>query len=273
MSLAFARERGNTETVIRTLNNLGLAHQALSADPVALNCFDEALQLSHRTFRKHDEANTLISLGNYYLEANQAAKAKECFEHALEVAREAEDIEMEEGSILSLGYAHRSLGTTGEIVGEFKAVAERAGEMQHYENLVGMLTFAGEVNLEEGECRASAEMFDQALMVAVVLSADRIEQLGSSFHDSKLLPEFTQVIVSICKAINQAILSRRVTDARELNDSLLYRLQQKAWGETGHVVRRFLNPISDYLAKLPPQSVGEFLAAAWRKDEGRPMEG
>lgn len=265
-SLAFAREHGNTSTVIRTLNNLGLAHQALSSAESALSCFDEALQLSQSTLRKHDEANTLISLGNYYLEVNQPDRAKEYFEHALAVARETEDVDMEEGSILSLAYAHRLLGTVDEIAGEFKIIAERAGELEHYENLTDMLTFAGESNLEEGECASSAEMFDQALIVAVALSVDRIEQLESTLRDQQLLPEFTKVVVSICKAIDRAVQDDRTSHAKEMHRCLTDRLETEVWGETGIMINKYLRPISDYLSRMPAQSLGEFLARAWGSD-------
>lgn len=262
-SLAFAREHGKTNTVIRTLNNLGLAHQALSSAESALSYFEEALQLSQSTLQKHDEANTLISLGNYCLEGNQPGKAKEYFERALTVAREAEDVDMEEGSMLSLAYAHRLLGTVDEITGEFKCIAERAGELKHYENLIDMLTFAGEINLEEGESAHSAEIFDQALMVAVALSVDRIGQLESILHDQQLLPEFTKVVASICKAIDLAIHDDRVADAKDMHHCLIDRLETEVWGETGKTINKYLRPISDYWSKMPAQSLGEFLTGAW----------
>ena len=120
--------------------------------------------------RKHEfgreEANTLISIGNFYLKSGKFAAAKNYFEQSLDVATRLENVEMEEAAMLSLALAHRRLGSFTEIEERFGSFAERAGELNHHEHLIKFLAIAGTVNLDEGGIAESVEMFEKAFLFA-----------------------------------------------------------------------------------------------------------
>jgi len=262
--LVSARQRGDIEDEVRTLNNLGLAYHALSQDQEALACFHDALELCRQHDLKHDESNALISLGNFHLEGGLPEKARGCYEQALTTAREAEDVYMEEGSVLSLAYAHRQLGTFDNVAEDFKAAAEQAGVLEHYENLLQFLTFAGEMNFEEGEAEAAAEMFEQALIVAAWIGHDRLQQLESRVEFDFHFSEFFDVIARIWVLVDKALQDGTDERAQTLYEVLMGNLQHSEfWGEDSSWIADLLRPIGDYLAKRPEQSVWEFLASAW----------
>ena len=266
-SLVSARQRGDIETEIMTLNNLGLAYRASSQDQDALDSFHNALTLSRQYYQKRKESNVLIDLGNHYLEGNQPEKAKKYYEQALIAARAAEDDDLEEGSMLSLSYTHRQLGTFDEIAEDFKAVAERAVELKHYENLVQFTTFAGEINLEEGDTEAAVEMFEFALTAALTLGYSRFQQFKSHSEAPALLPELIDVILRICVSVDEALQNDAPERAQALYDGLLDRLHDwESWDETGLWMIDYLKPIGSYLAELPEQSIREYVVAAWNSE-------
>jgi tetratricopeptide (TPR) repeat protein len=270
-SLAVARQRGDIDSEIGTLNNLGLAYRALARDREALECFHSALDLSRQSYRRHEESNVLISLGNFYLEGDQPEKAKDYYDQALIAARATGDSDIEEGSILSLAYAHRQLGTFDSIAEDFKVIAERAGTLKHYANLAQMLTFAGEVNLEEGAVDVAAETFEQALIVALEIGHDRIQQFESRMEKPSLVPEFFQVFARICASVDAALKRGATEQARAFYDELQDRLRNL--GEAGSWIADYLKPIRDYLAQRPERPIWEFLLGAWNDENHEPPVG
>jgi len=263
-SLEFSRQHGDIEDEIRTLNNLGLAYQALSQSQEALDCFKKALELSCQHYRRREESNVLISLGNFYLESGEPDRAKGYYEQALAAARATENADLEEGSVLSLAYAHRQLGTFDEIAEDFRAVAERAGALKHYDNLVQLLDLAGEINLEEGEPEAAAEMFEQALIVALGIGFDRFQEFESRAERPLLFPKLAGVLARICVSIDGALRRGAIDHTQAFYNSLLGKLQEAdRWGETGPLMVDYMKPIGDYLTERPDQPIGEFVAAAW----------
>ena len=263
-SLVSVRERGDIDGEIRTLNNLGLAYRASSQDQEALACFHDALELCRQHSLKHDESKALISLGNFYFEGKQPEKAKDYYEQALAAAHAAEDIHMEEGSVLSLAYAHRQLGTFEEIADDFKAVAERAGALEHYENLLQFLTFAGEMNFEEGETGVAAKMFEQALLVATWIGYDRLQKLKSHSEIHTHVLHLFDVMARICALVDEASHDDDVGErAQALYDTLIDNLRHSEfWDKDGSWIVDLLGPLGDYLSKRPEQSAWEFFLSA-----------
>lgn len=268
LSLASARQRADIDDEMRTLNNLGLAYQALSQKQEALRCFHGALDLGRHHYRKRDEANVLISIGNFYLEDGLPDRAKEYYEEALAAARVAEDTELEEGSILSLAYAHRELGTFDDIAEDFQAIGERASRLKHQDNVVDFLIFAGETNLAEREPAAAADMFEKALLVALELAGRRIEAYESRAPNVPTFPALFKVISRICVCVDEALRGDNVDHAQAFHDDLLTRLRTaESWGQFGLWMTDLLRPIGDYLDERPEQPIWEFVAGAWDQPE------
>lgn len=273
-SLTAARDRGDVEDEIRALNNLGLTHSALSQGEKALASFHNALELCRRHDLRHDEANLLIGLGNFSLNRELAQEARQYYEQALAVARAIGDIDIEEGSVLSLAYAHRKLGSLDEIEDDFKAVAERAGVLGHYHNLLQFLTFAGEWSFEEYEIDTAAEMFERALFVAMVIGSDRFQQLEPEIEGQSHFTELFNVIGRICDVIDKALQDGIADHAQALYDGLLHILEHsEPWQGSAPWIADILKPIGDYFAEHPEQSLWEFVASAWAgkdtEDAGR----
>ncbi|MCB9009681.1 MAG: hypothetical protein H6656_20340 [Ardenticatenaceae bacterium] len=258
-ALKVYREQANVKNQIQMLTELGLAHRGLLENQDALSCFFEALKLSRQNSRLSDESNILIKLGNYYLE-DEPEKAKEFYEQALNAARAAGDTNLEEGSVLSLCYAHRLLGTVEQIEDEFKTVGERAGELQHYDNLAQFCTLAGELNFDEGDIETSAEMFEQAIVAVFMAWYERWSQFDGG--EGEHLVKFSglgEIISAIFKCIERTLNQQNLVQAQEFHDQLLSKLQgSDYWESIEPIVTWFLEPIRNYFDEPAHQSFRDF---------------
>lgn len=224
--LDFARQHNNIEDQLRTLNNLGLAHAALSRKKTALEHFESALRLAHQHYRKQGAATALISLGNFYMDEEQPGHAKSYYEQAQEIALLTENIALEEDSVLSLAYAHRQLGTFEQIEEEFKRVAERASAFRHYERLIQFLILAGQINLvDEKEPEAAATSFEQALTIGLTMTLQRTIQFEKHTEQPELATEIRNVFQDICLAINDVLQTENWSLAREFYEILFDRVK------------------------------------------------
>jgi tetratricopeptide (TPR) repeat protein len=248
-SLEFARQHNDVDGHIITLNNLGLAYRTLSQAQEALTCFNEALELSRRHYRKRDESIVLISLGNFYLLDEQPDKAKHYYESALTVARAAEDTEWEENSILSLAYAHRQLGTFDSIAEDVKVVAEQALALKHYENSIKFLILGGKINLDEDEPESSAEMFEQALLIAFMFMHERLQQIGSRIELSSVAMGLREVVAGICDCIEDVLEKGNIRNAKAMYDSLINKFQRRS-KNVSEIITSCLRPVGEYLDKF-----------------------
>ena len=83
--------------------------------------------------------------------------------------------------MLSLAYAHFELGTFEEIQTEFERIAKQANELGHYENLIQFCTFVGQAHFEKGELDSAAQMFEQAIMVALMVGIEKNPKIRICF--------------------------------------------------------------------------------------------
>jgi nucleoside phosphorylase/tetratricopeptide (TPR) repeat protein len=262
-SLDFARENGDAVGEVYALNNLGLSYQGLSQQDEALKYFNEALSVARSHSLHRDEANTLISLGNFHLQ-DEPAVAKEYYEQALIAARAAEDVDMEEGAMLSLAYAHRKLGTTDEIAQELKAVAERANELGHNEHFVKFLVLAGEVNLEEGEAESAADMFEKALAFATLAMVRDLSQLGSEEDVRLRFPEWTHALGRLLASLQQALEDGKLELAGTFYRELLDKVQSAEYWGGNNFMLKYLLPIGEYISEPRDEPMWKYVTEAWR---------
>lgn len=265
LSAVLSRAKSNDDYggVVGTLNNLGLAYDEMGRDVEALRCWHEAVSFSRLHSLKRDEANTLISIGNFYLMSDQPAEAKGYYEQALSAARGDGDTDMEEGCILSLAHAHRKLGTFQGIEEEFKAAAERADKLRHYESLIKFLTLGGEVNLDEGESEASAEMFEQAFLFAFWRAVDVKQQFTHRDEDPRAGAEAGYVIRRILASVERSYEADKVAEAHKVVDSLVNRLKKKTYFGDGFPIN-FLGLMEEYMKTRPNISMSEYIADKFR---------
>lgn len=248
LSLESVRQRNDVDSEITNLNNLGLAYRSLSQTQEALDCLNTALNLTRKYYRKCDESRICISLGNLYLLNDQPEQAKYHYHNALAAARQIEDTDWEEGSILSLAAACKELGTFDDIADDFQAVAERACNLGHHESCIKFLTFAGKINLEEKKPDSSADMFDKALSIALVLVYERLRQCGEQANISFLSQELAEVLDSIGDSIEKSVENNAVEYAVIMYQSLLDKLHSEHyWEESNFWIFDSLKPMGDWL--------------------------
>lgn len=258
------REANDAYGIVHSANNLGLAYNEMGQEEEALKCWHEAVSASRADSLKHEEANALISIGNFHLARDQAAQAKTYYDDALTIARDIEDTDLEEGCILSLAQVHKDLGTFDSIKEEFKRVAERANELGHHANFINFLLLAGEIDLEEGDAGTAAEMYEHAILFAL----SRAITLSNQFAKSTLKPlsatDIARVLNRILVAIDQGLKNSQRQSVEEMYDALISRLKSRGYWEDGGFPIDYLTLIGDFLTARPTQSIREYMAERYR---------
>lgn len=261
-SLDFSRHEEDIEGEIRTLNNLGLAYERSEQINEAEMCFEKALSLSRQQYYKRDEANVLISLGNLYVKLEDFDKARDCYESSLLISLEIENIELEEGSVISLAYAHWQLGTFDSFEEIFNKTAERAAELNHYENYKEFVLLAADIYLDADKIEDAAKMFEQALVTSIISELDYLPELIVNYKETGYLPQFLETVFKICQCLEFLLEQDLKEKAKLLYEKLLEAIEEEWQGGATWVVD-LLSPISQYLVDLPEESVVLYLLTKW----------
>ncbi len=266
-SVSASREAKDIDSLIHSLNSLGLAYEEMNSEESAISCFNEAIELSRSNYRKSDESNSLISLGNLYLGKKDFQQAKVLFEQALGAARSVEDIEKEEGSILSLAYAHERLGTFAEISTDFNTAGERAGKLNHYENLLEFLLIAGRTDFKANNLVGAAQMFKEALVTSLIIGLTHSLQLQAIDTGDDEIPEiwdFMRVLVEIIGIIQNAVNEHQIQLATDFYKELRALCDASPYLT---IMNGLLTPIEHYLDETPPQSLWGYIGSQWKEFE------
>jgi tetratricopeptide (TPR) repeat protein len=256
-----AQQLGDVSHEITALNNLGLAYESLLRDEEALTIFHRALKASRQHYRKREEANILISFGNFYLERRDPRRAKGYYEESLDAARAAEDTSMEEASLLSLAYAHRQLGTFSEIADDFKVVAERSATLKHYKHLILFLTLEGEIDFDKGDIEGSIKMFEQAAMLALTVPIKRFGQLRYDVLELMSTSMLPKVVAKILISADRAFREGRIGDVESFCRGLREMLREERWGSVGTLlIENPIRQIELYLKERPDQDLLDYVS-------------
>jgi tetratricopeptide (TPR) repeat protein len=262
--LSHEREANDPYGIIHCLNNLGLAYEEIDQEEDALKCWLEALSVSRGSSLKHEEANALISIGNFFMVSDRPKEAKEYYEQALTVAREIDDSDLEEGCILSLAQVHVDLGTFETIQSDFKRVAERANELGHHASFVKFLTLAGLIDLAEGEVDLAAEMFELAVLFALSRAITLTQQFARSKESPPSAMEISQVLNRILTAIDHALENGMRAQVEKMHEVLMSKLRSHNYWKDGGFPIDYLALIGQFLAEEPPQSIFEYMGEKYR---------
>lgn len=257
--LSRERELNHAHGIVLALNNLGLAYEETEQQAEALSCWDEAVSISRLHSLKREEANSLISIGNFCLMRDQPEQAKRYYEEAWSAARTAGDAEIEEGCVLSLAESHRQLGTFESFQEEFEKAVEMADKLAHYENLVKFLTMAGQINLDEGESEPSAEMFEQAILLAYLRALQRAQRFDNSPDRPQLAGEITDVIGRIRTAIENCIDRDKPEVARNMIQLLIDRLKARNYFDDASFPLNYLTYVLEYIDLRPAEHIRRYI--------------
>jgi tetratricopeptide (TPR) repeat protein len=267
--LSRERELNHPFGIVLALNNIGLAYEETEQQSEALSCWDEAVSISRLHSLKREEANSLISIGNFYLMRDQPEKAKRNYEEAWSAARAAGDTEMEESCVLSLAEAHRQLGTFESFQEEFKKALERADELAHYENLVKFLTIAGQINLDEEESELSAEMFEQAVLLAFWRTLQTAQQFDNAPDRPLLGSEIADVIGRITTAIENCMDRDKPEVARNMAQSLIDRLKARGYFDNASFPLNYLTYAIEYVDLRPTERIHRYIVKRLDAEESQ----
>lgn len=258
------REAEDFEGVIHALNNIGLAYAELNREADAISSFNEAAAIAreHSLFR--DLSNTLISIGNFYLESD-ALQAKAAYEESLEAARNARNVDQEEKAMLSLAFAHRELGTFNTIEKDFEIVLKQANELNHNENLLKMLTFAAEINFDEKETDASAEMFEKALLFSLIVSAKTFKDLAAIPPGPLQVRTLTYVLAHLLRVIDGALNNNEEDLALHLYTRIREKITAAEHWPEDTFINQFLDVVGDYLTHKPDEELIDYVTKGWAK--------
>jgi len=251
-SHTLARELDDTEGQALALNNIGLAYEESGCLDEAKSHFDKALALCRQHKLRREESNTLINMGNFYYR-DEPVIARCYYEQSLAVARIAEDSEMEEKAMLSLVFICRKLGVVEEIQYDFQAVAERAQRLGHYGSFVKFLIVAGEINLSEGDLESAAEMFEKALLFALLIAVQRSDQAEDD--TSEIVEVVTRLVASLIDLSNKG---QQETAGKFYRILMGLLMKSPQLGEGNPLVRQ-LSLLGEYFDKATGMSLSEFV--------------
>ena len=193
-------------------------------------------------------------------------KAIEYYTKAWDSSCSISNSELEERSILSLACAHYHHGNLEDIEKDYQRILDQAIELEHYDNLVPMLSLAGRINLSEinSDVSSAAKVFAQAIFAGIMLTYQKLEY--ESFFDNKdMIMHSFEVLREICEAIYDQIEISGVERMQQFYEQLLLMLQNSEL-ETKWM-QKYLKPIEKYLEKLPDKHLWVFVVESWNSED------
>ncbi|NJN22455.1 MAG: tetratricopeptide repeat protein, partial [Leptolyngbya sp. RL_3_1] len=148
------------------LRNLGDIYGQQSQYELAIDLFEQSLEIFRETSNRAEEADALNSLGTAYIDLGQYRQAVEIFEQLLPFIRELEDRFLEGAALGNLGIAYRNLGQYEQAISSleqaltlFRAIDDRGGEGRSLGNL-------GNVYSNLGQYERAIDFQQQSLEIA-----------------------------------------------------------------------------------------------------------
>jgi tetratricopeptide (TPR) repeat protein len=172
----------------RSLNELGLAYNAIGSVRKCIECYESALKIVKEEKDRSYEGVLLGNLGGAYAALGDARQAIEFYEQALVIDREIGDQRGEGNHLGNLGGAYAALGDARQAI-EFyeqalviaREIGDRRGEGNHLGNL-------GSAYAALGDARQAIEFDEQALVIAREIGdrrgeGSRLGNLGNRYAD------------------------------------------------------------------------------------------
>lgn len=148
------------------LRSLGNAYIDLGETQRAIECYEQALEISREIGDRRSEGNSLGNLGNAYFFLSDAQRAIKYQEQALEIAHEIGDHRGEGRHLGNLGLAYAYLGETRRAIEYYKQALEIHREIGDRRSVGAHLGNLGEAYTDLGETRQAIEYHKQALEIA-----------------------------------------------------------------------------------------------------------
>ncbi|MCI0392469.1 MAG: tetratricopeptide repeat protein [Acidobacteria bacterium] len=162
-ALSLWRAIGDRRNEARTLNNLGLVHQALSEYQKALEFYSQALPLRRLTGDVAGEVETTANIAGAYHLTGDNQKAVEYFQQALARLRASGQRESEAEILKNLGITYWNIGDNQQALEHYNLALplfRAAGNKQGEAETLGSL---GTLYDSTGDRRKALDYFNQAL--------------------------------------------------------------------------------------------------------------
>ena len=104
-------------------------------------------------------------------------------------------------------------------------------------------------------------MFEQAIMVALVVGIEKTPKLETASDYGRSLNDVIKVIVEFVRIVDQAIKAHKQNDVQELYKRLNNRLRQQDYWK---IVHPLLEPIGSYLTRWPDESMMTYVSSKWK---------
>lgn len=174
-ALTIYQEIGSQVAVMNTLIAMGNIYLNQGNYPKAQESYEQSLQIAQEIGNATGEGNARFSLGNIYGNLGDYPRAVESFEQALLLARELENPEMEGLALANLGVVYQSVGEYQKAVDFFQEALILAQATGNQEGTANTLMGLGNVYLNWADYPQAVEYYQQSLVLARELANQRIE--------------------------------------------------------------------------------------------------
>jgi tetratricopeptide (TPR) repeat protein len=235
-AMAAARQLRRLKAAVRHLVTVGDSYADLAEIHHAIECYEQALEITRRADDSHGEADALSGLGSaYYLEGS-LNRALHLHEEAMNIYANVGDRRGETNSLGSLGLAHYALGdlhSAAVLFDQHLKAAREIGDRRNESNALGGL---GLSHYSMGDARQAAELFSRQLEITREIGDRRgeavaLNNLGNAYSALKF---YRQAI---------AFQEQSLAVAREIGDR---RNEAAALGGLG---------VAEYLEGNVPRSI------------------
>lgn len=155
----------NATSQVNILIELGIAYHSLSKFSLAIEFYQQALDISQKIGDHNAEASSLCNLGNTYYSQGNYQQAIQFYQQSLDIFREIGNRDFEANSLNGLGNSYNSLGQYDQAIHFHqqslnikREIGDRNGEANSLNNL-------GLTYYELGQYQQSVQFYHQSLEI------------------------------------------------------------------------------------------------------------
>jgi len=164
-ALAIARESKDRRIEVYTLGNFGLTYDRLSQYEKAIGYYEQALAIARDIKNRRSEGIILGNLGLAYSDMKQYEKAIGYHEQALAIKREVKDRFGEGHTLNDLGIAYKNLGQYEKAIGYYEQALAIARDIKDRPNEGRNLNNLGNAYSKLSQYEKAIGYYEQALAI------------------------------------------------------------------------------------------------------------
>lgn len=186
MALGVAKYAKETDTVLRTLANLGIAHSAWGRYDEALKFYEESLQLAETL--KHDASIARLhnNIGTVYRYQGKLDDALERFQKALKIDRRLRDEGAIAARLANIGTVYMDRGEYAKARKQFETALAAARKLGDEDKIAVRLNNVGAASYSLGDYEGALKHYREALEIHNKLgqrheAATVLSNMGSAY--------------------------------------------------------------------------------------------